>query len=52
MATVIFGFADGRTSGGVGCHFFSGMFAEVLRLAEWYGASSVWCLPLNVWESL
>jgi hypothetical protein len=50
MATVIFGFADGRVSGGIGCDLFAGAFAEVLRLAVLYHATAVWCLPLDVWR--
>jgi hypothetical protein len=52
MATVIFGFADGRQSGEFGCCFFPGAFAEVLRLAEMHRAAAVWCLPLDIWGML
>jgi len=52
MATVIFGFADGRVSGGIGCDLVNGAFAEGLRLATLYRAEAVWCLPLNIWEKL
>jgi hypothetical protein len=51
MATVMFGYADGREGQCQVC-FFPGAFEETLRIATMCGAAAVWCLPLDVWAML
>ena len=51
MATVMFGYTDGRESR-MQCCSFPARSQKVLRIAEMYKVDTVWCLPLDVWEKL
>jgi hypothetical protein len=51
MATLVLKYADGREGRCYIC-FFPGAFEEALRIATMYGATAIWCLPLDVWGML